>query len=337
MFKSENSCNWQENECEANNNPETDSIDNEIVNHENSDHVLIDNENVTDEIVSNESTHQEINNSEDETLEETDNSEDETLSTLSPSVSTGETFTSSTTLPSTITQIIQSTTRTTEKIPTSTSTITTTPTTTISLPDKTCGSESLSNTNGKWFCNQDVVQKGTLCELKCYAGFFPSDHKMKRRCICTKNGKCKWNHVDIGCLTTPPPEPIIVDDPPTCTVLESNLNTGYWDCSKQNKNGSRCSLLCFAGYEQKRTNRRCHCKGDSCKWKGPDRQCIASSVFTTPPPTYNEVCETVLSDEYGEWSCTDENNSNSKCKLKCPSGYRLSAGGGATRRCRCQA
>ena len=235
----------------------------------------------------------------------------ENLHLLSSSVSTGDISTS----PTSTTQTTKSTTAT-------------------SLPDKTCGSQSLSSQNGKWFCNEDVVQKGTLCELKCYAGFYSSDAKMKRRCICNKKGVCKWNHVDVDCLTTPP-EPIEVVDPPTCTVLQSDLNTGYWDCSNQNKNGSRCSLLCFSGYEQKRTNRRCRCKGDSCEWKGPDRQCVASSVFTTPPPSYNEVCETVLSDPIGEWSCTDENNSNSKCKLQCPSGYRPSAS--PTRRCRCQA
>ena len=162
---------------------------------------------------------------------------------------------------------------------------------------------------------------------------------MKRRCLCNKKGVCKWNHKEIECTTSPPitvPEPIIDVDPPTCTPLQSDVNAGYWSCTNESKNGSRCSLLCFSGFEQQKTNRRCRCKGDSCEWKGPDRHCVAASVFTTQAPTYNQVCETVLSDQFGQWNCSDGNNINSKCKLKCPAGYRLSASG-ATRKCRCQA
>ena len=217
-----------------------------------------------------------------------------------------------------------------------TSTTTTTPSTT-SAPSKTCGNESLLDINGVWFCNDDQVQKGTMCQLRCFAGFSSSDIVMKRRCTCTKKGICKWNHKEVECLSNPPStsQPTTVAEAPTCPVLNHDINSGYWKCSNQNKHGSRCSLLCFSGFEQKNTNRRCKCQGDVCEWRGPDRQCESTAVFTTPPSTFEEVCQEKLEDQFGNWDCTDSNKSNSRCRLTCPVGYQSSAKG--ARRCRCQA
>ena len=262
-------------------------------------------------------------------------------------------------------KITSTTTSTTSTTPTTTTTTTTTSTTTSTIPiplstttrstttkhalttsteaDKTCSSQSLSDKNGKWFCDSERNERGTVCELKCYAGFYHSDIKMKRRCVCNKKGKCKWNHKEIECLTTLPetgggsgPEPIVDAILPSCTPLQSDLNAGYWSCSNTNMDGSRCKLLCFSGFEQQPTSRKCRCKDNSCEWKGPDRQCVAASVFTTQSPNHSQVCETELSDQFGHWDCSNGNKIYSKCKLKCLDGYRVSAGG-ATRKCRCQA
>merc|ERR1719277_205024 len=111
---------------------------------------------------------------------------------------------------STTTTSTTSTTRTTTTTSTTTTTvnqvteISVPVSTTTTKPEKTCGNESLLDINGVWFCNDDQIQKGTMCQLRCYAGFHSSDTKMKRRCVCTKKGICKWNHKEIECLSTPP-------------------------------------------------------------------------------------------------------------------------------------
>ena len=175
-----------------------------------------------------------------------------------------------------------------------------------------------------------------MCQLRCFAGFYSSDLLMKRRCSCTKKGICKWNHKEVQCLSNPvsTTQPVTVAEDRFCPVLNHDINAGYWKCSDQNKHGSRCSLLCFSGFEQKKTNRRCKCKNDVCQWRGPDRQCEPTAVLTTPLSPFEEVCET-LEDQFGDWDCTNGSRSNSRCKLTCPAGYQSSAKG--ARRCRCQA
>ena len=55
-------------------------------------------------------------------------------------------------------------------------------------------------------------------------------------------------------------QPAPIAEARTCPALKHDINAGYWKCSDQNKHGSRCSLLCFSGFEQKNTNRRCKCQ-----------------------------------------------------------------------------
>ena len=226
-------------------------------------------------------------------------------------------------------------TTTTSTTTTTTSTTNTTTTTTMTMTTedemgKTCGLETLRDVNGVWFCTDDEVKSGTLCELRCRAGLHSSQKKMKRTCRCTRKGICSWNHQAVECLDTPPVTP----PPATCSVLETT-DTGYWKCSSQNFDGSRCTLQCFGDFKQKKTIKRCRCSGDDCEWKGPDRLCEATVSETIEPPVaFDQVCETVLSDSFGQWTCTESNNVNSKCKLMCPRGYRVN-NGGSSRRCRC--
>ena len=223
-----------------------------------------------------------------------------------------------------------STTTTPETTPTTQSSTDTTP---DIAPSKTCGNEDLFDINGVWFCNEDTIQNGSICKLKCRAGFFASHPYMKRKCAC-KDGKCSWTRKKVECLaTTTQTTPITEsDNTQTCTPLEAD--NGYWKCSNQSSKGSKCNLMCFAGYEQVRTKKRCKCKGEKCFWTGKDRQCVASNLFSTTAPSFEQTCDSTLSDPNGDWDCTNGNSLNSKCQLKCAAGYRINAFGNK-RRCRC--
>ena len=126
----------------------------------------------------------------------------------------------------------------------------------------------------------------------------------------------------------------VIQDYEVCDPLDEE--NGYWKCSDDNKKGSKCSLLCFAGYEQQRTKKRCKCKGERCFWKGPNRSCVPNQEFSTAAPAFEQVCEAIEPDDFGTWNCSNENQVNSKCDLKCQKGYRVNAFGNA-RRCRCSA
>ena len=203
-----------------------------------------------------------------------------------------------------------------------------------STDDKTCGSESLTDINGVWFCNEDTIQNGSICKLKCRAGFFGSHAYMKRKCTC-KDATCSWTRKQIKCLTQPPPtQPTTTDATRRCSAL--NDDNGYWKCSNEMNKGSKCNLMCFAGYEQLRTKKRCRCKGDKCNWKGKDRQCVKTGSFSTVAPGFDQTCPVELNDENGAWECTAGNAINSKCTLKCHPGNRVNAFGNK-RRCRCSA
>ena len=239
--------------------------------------------------------------------------------------------------PRTTTSTTTTTSSTTTTTPTTSRTTTSTTTTTKLEPSKTCGDQHLYDINGKWFCNEDTVQKGTLCELKCKASFFASDLKMKRRCTCNAQGNCKWNYKEVECTTTSTQPPPTTTQDPSLVCGPLNDDNGYWKCNKGDAKGSRCVLMCFGGYEQKRTAKRCVCKTnnpESCSWRGQDRQCIAISGFSTPAPTYDQVCEAIGTDENGIWDCTNGNTINSACQLKCSSGYRVNSISNK-RKCKC--
>ena len=135
-----------------------------------------------------------------------------------------------------------------------------------------CGSDELETVgvNGQWYCNTETIFNGSICKLKCLPGFIDSQPLMKRRCRC-KNGKCGWTRTDISCLI--PGQQGHVTKPTnlskrTCKEESMNDDNGYWKCSNQFYSGSKCNLLCFAGFDQIKTRRRCKCTEKSCKWKG---------------------------------------------------------------------
>ena len=83
-----------------------------------------------------------------------------------------------------------------------------------------------------------------------------------------------------------------------CPALEEDH--GYWKCSKGHAGGSKCHLLCYTGFSQVKTRKKCKCKkGKGCAWKGKDRICEPNSIFTTVQPEYEEQCDALEEKENG--------------------------------------
>ena len=117
-------------------------------------------------------------------------------------------------------------------------------------------------------------------------------------------------------------KPTTQDVDEQCPALEEDH--GYWKCSKGHAGGSKCHLLCYTGFSQVKTRKKCKCKkGKGCAWKGKDRICEPNSIFTTVQPEYEEQCEALEEKENGTWHCTGENQKGTKCKLHCDQGMAL--------------
>lgn len=93
--------------------------------------------------------------------------------------------------------------------------------------------------------------------------------------------------------------------------------------------------MCYAGYDQVRTVKRCKCRKGDCRWRGSkDRQCVTGHSLVTPAPAFEQVCEPLENPDFGNWHCSHGSALGSRCKLRCESGFTINSNSPA-RRCRC--